>query len=226
MSKTITKAIAVLGVIAGLGVAILPLSSYAATSDLPIALSVLASGAGDPDCDPTPAQTVNCDVPGTNNPTGQNIVINDKDSRLALCLDSVNSQSASSENCTTHLGATVSLTTWGTYNDVIPTISAAINNTEAAFTANGGRNAVASPRGYGVRFTEGVASVPQYGTPTIPASNTAYFLPVTTTPMIRWNSAAPVADTTITAHVAGEYKTSNLQGRYTNTLVVTTALNP
>ena len=42
MSKTITKVIAALGVVAGLGVAALPLSSYAAsiTSDIPVTVTV------------------------------------------------------------------------------------------------------------------------------------------------------------------------------------------
>jgi len=83
MTKRITKVIAALGVVAGLGVAALPLGSYAAQDQL-VSVIVSASGAGTPDC------TGNeCDIPGTNNATGQTVTIADKDGvRFSLCLTS------------------------------------------------------------------------------------------------------------------------------------------
>jgi len=192
MSKTITKVIAALGVVAGLGVAVLPLASYAASesSDLVVFINVTATGVAPPDCN---TGSGICDIPGTNNTYGQTVFVKDKDSNYYLCLDTV---------CTLNQGASAASV------NAIPPISGPL----ASLTSGPST----TPAGYGVQYTmAGGAYTSDFTT-----GQDAYFHPVSSN-IVTYTALAPVADTTLATVTRGTYATNTTPGTHSNTLEIT-----
>ncbi len=137
MTKKITKVIAALGVVAGLGVAALPLSSYAA--DVTVSFTIQETvGTVDPNCssgvtDTEPAGADlhgECNLEGSSN-TGIQISIKDADSNLNL---------VSGTNNITPIGAVISDANFTTAN--LSTINSGAGGWGFRFSA--GANAVSN----------------------------------------------------------------------------------
>jgi len=200
MSKTITKVIAALGVVAGLGVAVLPLASYAATDDVIIQVTIDPTGVSTPDC-----TGYLCDIPATN--SGQVITIADKDGTMfSLC---ENTQTG----CTTDTGSSNT-----SANYVIRTITS-----ELASLTHGQGTGI----GYGVKSSltgTGAGGYVASGTSTtgILGGN---WLPVSAS--IGTYTAATAVDTVeLAISRAADWAVTNIPGTYTNTLSITTAALP
>ena len=152
MTKRITKIIAALGVVAGLGIAALPLGSYAA----PVAEDVLVkitieptTGTVDPDCGDAEyagaagaALNAECEITGSSN-TGISIAI--RDTGADTTLDPV---------------STISLALTAPGGATIPTIGATANITSANFIfANINQTYLNSGAGgWGYNFIKGTSS--------------------------------------------------------------------
>ena len=199
MSKTITKVIAALGVVAGLGVAALPLSSYAATNpDVIISVTVTATGAGTPDCEVVSGEDV-CDVPGTNNEHGQNILFADPDTKNNLANnDDVLDDSGSS----------------ATGTRVIETITSPVPMSPGLSAGAGYGVFAAITSGSGYTSTN-------LGTIAVPRTNWL----VVSNSIGTFTSSTPVGDVGIKVTSAIDYPISTEAGTYTNTVTLTTSLN-
>ncbi len=142
MAKRITKIIAALGVVAGLGIAALPISSYAAeesSQDVTVRFTINeTTGTVAPSCESNTAGSTGaageaiegtCDLGGSSN-TGIQIKIKDKDSTTAA---------THTDNTTT-----------------IPALSGTANLTDSAFAfANLGTGNLPSGGAWGYKFTAG-----------------------------------------------------------------------
>jgi len=141
MTKSITKVIAALGVVAGLGVAVLPLSSYADSKDVTVQITIEATtGTVNPGCttasDSGGAGEIieaDCSMTGSSN-TGVKISIADKDSNLNL----VGNQSPTPEN--------------------IPALSATANLSDAQFDPANLGTSVPSGGAWGFKFVVGAST--------------------------------------------------------------------
>ncbi len=200
MSKTLTKVIAALGVVAGLGVAALPLSSYAADADLPVTVVVEKTGAGAPECTGT-----GCTIPGTNDPKGQNVTIKDKDTALSLCQSAVADGAAGAPACANMAGTSATGVT------AIPTLAG-----EVATLTTG---PAATPRGWGIKFN----AMTGY---TASGTMTSMFQPAKNSVMGTYTSSGAVGNQEFGIIVEAEYATNTTPGTYTDTLQVTTTINP
>jgi len=145
MTKRITKVIAALGVVAGLGVAALPLSSYAAETDVFVAVGIdTTTGTIEPDCKSGGVVASGaagdiiqgeCDINGSSN-TGISIAIRDRNE------DSLNQLGLTGDQSPTP--------------SIIPAIGASLNLTDTQFAPTGlGLNGLPSGGGWGYKFTVG-----------------------------------------------------------------------
>ena len=199
--STISKTIAVLGVVAGLGVAALPLSSFAAASPAStsavVNLTVASSGVGAPSCTAT-----SCTIPGTNLTKGQNVSIKDADSKLMLGLSTA---------FTDNQGSSVD------GNNAIKTISAAKTSLTSGAVSD---TTYTSSGGWGIKFG-GMTGYTAGGT------LTSSYNPSSATQIGggTFSTTGPVADATMSLDVRATYNYNPLAGSYTNTLTVTVTEN-
>ena len=203
MSKTITKVIAALGIVAGLGVAVLPLASYAATPNVIISVTVGDTGAGTPDCSGT-----SCDIPGTNWPTGQTITFADSDGGTFSL--------AHTGDVPSNLGSS---TTTGTR--VIPTIGSPI----ATIPANGGYGVKTTTTGDGASGYVVSPAAIESSYESAPSVNASMWHPVSNS-ISTYTSNAAVGDVNIAVTHDARYAANTETGTYTNTVSFTTATNP
>ena len=147
MTKRITKVIAALGVVAGLGVAALPLSSYAAETDVLVSVEIkTTTGSIEPDCETSGVDIAGgagsiiqgeCDIDGSSN-TGILIAIRDTD-----------------EDSSGQLGLTGDQST----PVIIPAIGATLGLTDSQFAVSGlGLNGLSSNGGWGYKFSVGTST--------------------------------------------------------------------
>lgn len=195
MCKNITRVIAGLGIVAGIGLSALPLSSYAASPDVIISVTVGDSGAGTPDCTGT-----ECFIPGTNNPNGQTLTLADKDGAkfaLANIADTPDHSGADQSTITTRMiptiatemnpitkdagyGVMVEITGDGAagYTDILPATAVTLYQPVSATIATIKSEDVTHDSTFEVLHTESYVSATETGTYT----NTLTFTSAVNTP--------------------------------------------